>query len=95
MRDMDGVLRFAPRLPDRIERLTFTIRHRGQRLRVSTDGEQATYTLFDHGSSMRVIHHGEEVTCVSGEPLTLAVPPVAVPPPVRQPYGREPVMGER
>ena len=95
MRDMDGVLRFAPRLPSRIERLTFTIRHRGQRLRVSTDGMKATYTLFDHGSSIRVVHHGEEVTCVSGEPLTMPVPPMADPPPVRQPYGREPVMGER
>jgi trehalose/maltose hydrolase-like predicted phosphorylase len=48
MRDHDGVLLFAPRLPPQITGLTFTIRHRGQRLRFETDGSAPPTGLFDH-----------------------------------------------
>lgn len=91
MRDHDGTLLFAPRLPEGITGLRFRIRHLGARLRVETDGAQATYTLDDHGRTLDVVHHGEQVTLRSGEPTTLKVPPLAVPPPdVRQPPGRAP-----
>ena len=92
MRDHDGTLLFAPRLPAGIDRLRFRIRHLGVRLVVETDGTGATYTVDDHGRSLDVVHHGEPVTLRSGEPTTLKVPPLAVPPPeVHQPAGREPL----
>jgi alpha,alpha-trehalose phosphorylase len=90
MRDHNGVLTFAPRLPDGLTRLAFTIRHRGMRLRVHTDGRQATYTLKDHGSTMQLVHHGTLLTVDSGVPVTCSVPQAPVPPIVRQPVGREP-----
>jgi alpha,alpha-trehalose phosphorylase len=90
MRDHDGVLIFAPRLPDGLTRLSFTIRHRGARLRVSTDGAEVTYTLSDHGSSLHLLHHGERLTLEPGSPVTRPVPPAPVPPDVHQPLGRAP-----
>jgi alpha,alpha-trehalose phosphorylase len=96
MRDHDdGRLVFAPRLPEGLDKLSFTIRHLGQRLRVTTDGREATYTLFDHDSSVRVLHHGQEITVRSGEPVTMPVPPAPDPPKVTQPYGREPRLSHR
>jgi alpha,alpha-trehalose phosphorylase len=45
MRDNDGVLSFAPRLPNRISRQDFAILWRGLRLRVSVTNDDATYYL--------------------------------------------------
>jgi len=91
MRDHDGVLIFAPRLPSGLTRLKFLIRHRGLCLRVDTDGVRATYTLIDDGHTLEILHHGTSVVLRSSEPQTLDVPPPAVPAPqVRQPAGRAP-----
>jgi alpha,alpha-trehalose phosphorylase len=90
MRDHDGLLIFAPRLPDGLTRLSFVIRHRGKRLRVSTDGAHVTYTLSDHGSTLDLMHHGERLTLESGVPVTVPVPPAPIPPVVHQPAGRAP-----
>jgi alpha,alpha-trehalose phosphorylase len=95
MRDHHGLLSFAPRLPPEITRLSFTIRHRGHRLRVTADAHQATYTLFDHDSTILLRHHGTEFTVRSGEPLTAPVPPPPTPPKVTQPPGREPLPRSR
>jgi alpha,alpha-trehalose phosphorylase len=92
MRDHNGMLIFAPRLPPQISRLSFTIRHRGHRLRVTTDGREATYTLFDHDAPITLVHHGTEFTVRSGEPVTAPVPPPPTPPKVTQPAGREPLL---
>ena len=59
-RDHAGTLIFAPRLPDGLDRLAFTIRHRGHRLSVDTDGRSATYTLADQGGDLR---HGTTASC--------------------------------
>ncbi|HEY6798367.1 MAG TPA: glycoside hydrolase family 65 protein [Kineosporiaceae bacterium] len=90
MRDHDGVLIFAPRLPEGLTGLAFTIRHRGRRLKVQTDGESATYTLRDHGPSLEIIHHGEPLTLEAGTPVRRPVPEPPVAPLVRQPPGRAP-----
>jgi len=96
MRDHDhGRLVFAPRLPPALTRLSFTIRHLGRRLRVTTDGREATYQLFDHDSQVRILHHGKEIVCHSREPVTVPVPPPPEPPAIRQPHGRQPRMSHR
>jgi alpha,alpha-trehalose phosphorylase len=91
MRDHEGTLAFAPRLPEGLTGLEFTVTHRGRRLTVATGGSSATYTVRDHGHSLDVVHHGKQVTVTQGEPITLAIPPLTVAPPaVRQPAGRAP-----
>jgi alpha,alpha-trehalose phosphorylase len=90
MRDYTGVLSFAPRLPDGLTRLAFTITHRGLRLRVETDGLKATYTLSDSDAILDIVHHGERVSVKSGEPVSLPVPPAPMRPRPQQPAGRTP-----
>ena len=46
MRDHDGVLSFAPRLPQRLTGLTFGVCFRGRRLRVEVTHRQARYSLL-------------------------------------------------
>src|SRR3989440_4686360 len=47
MRDHDGFLSFAPRLPARLERLAFGIRFRGRLLKVEATKTEATYSVLD------------------------------------------------
>ncbi|MDT4995538.1 MAG: alpha,alpha-trehalose phosphorylase [Actinoplanes sp.] len=44
MRDQDGVLAFAPRLPRRISRLQFSVLWRGMRLQITAGQHEATYS---------------------------------------------------
>ncbi len=89
MRDHDGKLTFAPRLPSRLARLTFRMRFRGRCLEVAVTGAEATYTLVN-GSPLEVAHHGEPITVASAAPVTVAIPPVPARPAPRQPAGRAP-----
>lgn len=90
MRDYDDSLRFAPRLPRTFTRLAFTIRHRGLRLRVETDGATVTYRVLDEGSSLEVVHHGQPLTVTGGRSVTAEIPPIDPGPPPVQPPGRAP-----
>ncbi|MEV7228857.1 glycoside hydrolase family 65 protein [Polymorphospora sp. NPDC051019] len=93
MRDHDGRLSFAPRLPSRIGRLEFSLMWHGRRLRVDVRPHEVTYALRDGDDDTRLElrHHGEEVTVTCDDPVTLPIPaaPLAGPPP-RQPPGRAP-----
>ncbi|HLL98655.1 MAG TPA: glycosyl hydrolase family 65 protein, partial [Rubrobacteraceae bacterium] len=63
MRDHDGSLSFAPRLPQQLSRLDFGLLFRGRRIQVAIDHRQACYTLLQ-GASLDVTHHGTPVTLV-------------------------------
>ncbi|MEV0730428.1 glycoside hydrolase family 65 protein [Polymorphospora sp. NPDC050346] len=93
MRDHDGRLSFAPRLPSRIGRLEFSLMWHGRRLRVDVRPHEVTYALRDGDDDTRLElrHHGEEVTVTCDDPVTLPIPPAppAGPAP-RQPPGRAP-----
>jgi alpha,alpha-trehalose phosphorylase len=89
LRDHDGTLRFAPRLPPRLSRLAFRLSYRGRRLRVEVRDSEASYELLE-GDALELVHHGETVTVTPGEPLSVTVPPVPARPLPRQPHGREP-----
>jgi len=94
LRDHDGRLAFAPRLPSRIERLEFSIHWRGLRLKVTVSPEAATYTLRDGGADaqLELTHHGELVVVRVGEPVSRPIPPPPpVGPPPRQPPHRAPL----
>jgi alpha,alpha-trehalose phosphorylase len=97
LRDTDGVLEFAPRLPARLESLRFSVLCHGHRLRVTAWPHETTYALRDSedGATMPLRHHGEDVTVTTKEPLTLPNPPVRpLTPPPTQPPGRAPLRRE-
>lgn len=90
MRDSDTGVRFAPRLPKQLQRLTFGIKLGGHTLRIDVRPEATTYRLSD-GPPVTVHHFGEAVALEAGHPLTLATPPLPDPGPrPTQPKGRAP-----
>jgi alpha,alpha-trehalose phosphorylase len=90
MRDYDGKLTFAPRLPGRLDRLAFGLLFRGRHLKVEVTKADATYTLT-RGAALEVEHHGTTITVAPNEPVTQAIPPAATRPAPTQPPGREPL----
>ncbi|GIM97747.1 glycoside hydrolase family 65 protein [Paractinoplanes toevensis] len=94
MRDFNGQLTFAPRLPSRINNLEFSLLWRGLRLRVSVTADEVTYSLRNGGGAARLVihHHGKDVEVTQVKPVTVPIPPAGpVGPPPTQPAGRAPV----
>jgi alpha,alpha-trehalose phosphorylase len=89
MRDHDGRLSFAPRLPQALARLAFRITYGGRLVRVEVRHDGAVYTLVD-GPALEIGHHGERFSLAAGEPVRRPLPPVPALERPRQPAGREP-----
>ncbi|MFJ9864087.1 glycoside hydrolase family 65 protein [Streptomyces sp. NPDC101165] len=90
-RDGEG-LRFAPRLPERLRRLAFSLQFRGRRVRVEIGADKATYTLLE-GEPLTLQHHGEALRVSTDEPAVRSVPPVGPRPDPEQPLHRAPNAG--
>jgi alpha,alpha-trehalose phosphorylase len=91
MRDYGSALSFAPRLPARLERLTFRLRYRGRRLKVEVSRDHAAYTLVE-GPSLEITHHGRSITLQKAATTTEEIPHHEPPLPApSQPAGRAPV----
>jgi alpha,alpha-trehalose phosphorylase len=91
MRDHDGFLSFAPKLPARLERLAFGIRFRGRLLKVEARKAEATYTLTE-GGPLEISHYGDRIEVSREKPVTRPiVPTVSDEPAPTQPPGREPM----
>ena len=88
MRAGSGALAFSPRLPGGISILTFRMRYRGRKLRVTIDMNQARYELLD-GPPLTLTHHGEEFE-LKKRPVDRKIPPVKAGPRPSQPHGRPP-----
>ncbi|GAA2707241.1 glycoside hydrolase family 65 protein [Micromonospora olivasterospora] len=94
LRDHEGQLAFAPRLPSRLNRLEFSLQWRGIRLRVDVRPHQTTYALRHghEGDMLELRHHGEKVRVTFAEPVTVPVPSAGPPgPEPEQPPGRAPL----
>jgi alpha,alpha-trehalose phosphorylase len=89
MRDHDGRLSFAPRLPPALDRVAFRLMFRRRRLLVEVSAEQARYTLLG-GEPLGLLHHGEPFTLTAHSPLSRQVPPLPQRESPSQPKGREP-----
>ena len=85
----DDTASFAPRLPEGLTRLAFTLLIRGARLRVEVTGVRASYALLD-GEPRQILHHGEQVQLRAGKPQARPVPAIASRPAPGQPPGRGP-----
>ena len=96
MRDRDGTLSFAPRLPEELSRLVFKVSLRRRRLAIDVRAATATYTLLD-GEPMRIAHHGQPITASLGEPIVRSIPeaPARSQAALAQPSGREPFRRRR
>ena len=91
MRDHDGSLSFAPRLPPQLERLAFGLRFKGRLLKVVATAAEATYTLTE-GKPLQISHYGGKLKVSQQKPVTQAIPPLGpVGPTPTQPPGREPM----
>src|SRR6266516_1258656 len=84
-----GTVSFAPRLPEVLTRLAFSLFIRGQRLRIEITRGTASYLLAD-GKPLRIRHHGDEVRLLPGKKRACAIPPALARPRPGQPAGREP-----
>ena len=89
MRHSNGTVSFAPRLPEGLTRLAFTLMIRGRRLRVDITHAAVTYLLAD-GEPLEILHHGVPVPLSDTKPQVQPVPAIAARPRPGQPPGREP-----
>ena len=88
MRDHDGELTFAPRLPEQLEQVSFRIAWRDSHFLVQVRREEASYTLLS-GTPTQVRHHHKPVT-IDSEPVSMPIPELTPPPPPSQPAGCAP-----
>ena len=91
MRDHDGALTFAPRLPPGWTRLRFGMLWHGRKLLVEITATEVIYKLSE-GEPLHLRHHGEEIIVEAGASLTRPIPQLLAPVPVQQPPGRPPLM---
>jgi alpha,alpha-trehalose phosphorylase len=89
LRHQDGMVSFAPQLPEGLSRLAFSLFIRGRRLHVEVTHAQARYVL-DDGEPLTVMHHGAEVHLKPDKAEVRAIPAAPSRPRPSQPPGREP-----
>jgi alpha,alpha-trehalose phosphorylase len=91
LRHIGSEISFAPRLPDGLSRLAFTMVLRGQRLRVTVIAASTRY-LLEEGDPREVMHHGTAVTLQAGQPQVCPIPEIPARPRPAQPHGRAPIV---
>jgi alpha,alpha-trehalose phosphorylase len=95
MRNHNGTLNFAPRLPEALTRLAFTITMRGRCLAVDITSTAATYTLRN-GKPVDITHHGQPITVSVDGPVTQTIDaPLQITPQPAQVPGRAPTQRHR
>ncbi|MFY9487252.1 MAG: glycosyl hydrolase family 65 protein [Solirubrobacterales bacterium] len=88
-RDNEGKLKFAPRLPKKIERVKFRLTFRGTRLAVTVTRDEARYEL-ETGETLTAWHHGEEFEVRAGQPVSRSIEQIEDRPRPKLPHGRDP-----
>jgi alpha,alpha-trehalose phosphorylase len=91
LRPWESSLSFAPRLPEGITRLAFSLHFRGRHLHVRTSAKSTTYEIRD-GDALELRHGDENFTVTVGNSVVMKpLAPLDPGPAPRQPAGREPV----
>jgi alpha,alpha-trehalose phosphorylase len=90
MRDYNGELSFSPRLPPRLERLSFRMLFRGRRLQVEVEKERVDYLVLE-GPPLEITHDGKKILLAAGNPVSEAISAPTTRSAPRQPTGRAPV----
>jgi alpha,alpha-trehalose phosphorylase len=94
VRDYDGGLHFAPRLPQALSRLTFRFSFRERLLMVAVSHSEATYSLLE-GPPVDIFHYGETVSLERKRAARRRLPKLPSLPTPRQPPGRTPTRRAR
>ncbi|MCX5008003.1 family 65 glycosyl hydrolase [Streptomyces sp. NBC_00638] len=89
LRHHGDTLAFAPRLPERFNRLAFSLELLGRRLRVEIEHDVATYTLAT-GDPLEIHHYREPFTVDADKPRSLPIPAPRLRPAPDQPQHRRP-----
>ncbi len=89
MRHHGDSLGFAPRLPPRIQRLTFRVTFLDRLLKVTVNRRRVTYTMV-RGKPLAFDHHGTQLRLTTRRPVVLPVPSIRALPEPTQPPGRAP-----
>jgi alpha,alpha-trehalose phosphorylase len=89
MRDHEGALSFAPRLPGRLVRLSFGICFRQRILKVNVTHGEAEYILQD-GPALQFTHHGQPIDLTEQTPVKCPIPQIPEGRTPAQPPGRSP-----
>ena len=94
MRERDGTLRFAPRLPEGLSRVCFRVLFQGRCLQVETLPGCTNYQLLE-GTALAIFHFGEPII-VTKEPTSCPTPALVLAPEEAkrptQPVGRAPLL---
>ncbi len=90
MREHDGTLGFAPRLPSGITRLAVNLSRRSSRLRVEIAADAVTYRVLD-GPPLQILHDRRPVDVAVDSPVTRPITRATSTVRPQQPPGREPV----
>ncbi len=90
LRDHGDDLEFAPRLPDNLNRLAFSVLRRGACLHVEVTAAAARYSLRSGEGPLRLYHHGEALDLTLAEAIERPIPPIPERTPPNQPPGRAP-----
>lgn len=72
LRTADGVLKFAPTLPQQWRGFGFGLRWQGRRLRLRVDRDGVEYTLLD-GAALRIEHAGRAIELSAQTPVRVAL----------------------
>src|SRR5205814_6416120 len=94
MRDEDGELTFAPRVPPALSRLSFRLMFRDRLLEVVVNHTHADYRLLE-GETLDIAHHGQPLRVEPGEGTSARIPEIPALPEPSQPPGREPARRSR
>jgi alpha,alpha-trehalose phosphorylase len=90
LRFRDGILSFAPRLPEGLTRLAFNLVFRGQRLHAEITRSKVKYSLAD-GEPVQIVNDGEKLTVAADKPVSRPLAVIPSRPRPSQPPGREPM----
>jgi alpha,alpha-trehalose phosphorylase len=89
MRHHGESLGFAPRLPPRIQGLTFRLTFLDRLLKVAVSRNRVTYTIV-HGKPLTFDHYGKGMRLIPGRSVVRPIPRIPVREEPKQPPGREP-----
>jgi alpha,alpha-trehalose phosphorylase len=87
--DHDGTLRFSPRLPQALTRMSFRLTFKGRLVKVEINHREASYLLME-GPPMEISHHGEKVSLETKRTVKRRLPRLPTRPTPEQPAGRAP-----
>jgi alpha,alpha-trehalose phosphorylase len=90
LRGHGEILALAPRLPDGLTRLSFSVLRGELCLRVDATTHEARYTLTRGAGPLSITHHGEPLQVMAAAPVVRPIPAAAAREPPTQPPGREP-----